>query len=283
MNERLLPPGQRPRNLILVAMALLLAVIVAGYLWFGARGKTPPPAEATPIAALPGPTPELPASAPESPVPETPQPPPARPLAATEVEGALIDLMGRKAVQSFLQTADFPRNLAATVDNLGRSHAAPIVWPVKPTPGRFTVQQLQGQTTISSDNGARYTPFVLLAETINIGLAADLYARMYPLLQQAYIDLGYPNGHFNRRLIEVIDLLLATPVKDEPVKMELTQVRGSVPSLRPWLRYQFADAELQSLPAGQKLLLRMGPVNARRLKAKLGEFRREILRPSAER
>jgi hypothetical protein len=40
--------------------------------------------------------------------------------------------------------------------------------------------------------------------------------------------------------------------------------------------YEFADPELEARSAGQKLLLRMGPANAARVKSRLREFRRQI-------
>ena len=42
---------------------------------------------------------------------------------------------------------------------------------------------------------------------------------------------------------------------------------------RPWVSYEFVDPKLESLSAGQKMLVRMGPVNERRMKAKLKELR----------
>ena len=41
--------------------------------------------------------------------------------------------------------------------------------------------------------------------------------------------------------------------------------------------HQHADAGLEARSAGQKLLIRMGPANARVIKAKLKEFRAEIV------
>jgi len=38
------------------------------------------------------------------------------------------------------------------------------------------------------------------------------------------------------------------------------------------------DPDLESLSAGQKILVRVGAVNQRRLKAKLAEFRQELVR-----
>ena len=58
-------------------------------------------------------------------------------------------------------------------------------------------------------------------------------------------------------------------------------MKGPISSDRPWVRYEFADPALEALPAGSKMLLRMGPENARRLKAKLAELRSAIARAPA--
>jgi hypothetical protein len=199
-------------------------------------------------------------------------------LVATDVPGLLAELLGSKAVASFLQTGDFPRRFVATVDNLGREYAPPSAWPVLPTPGRFTVQETPDGPVIAADNAERYTPFVLLAGTVDVQRAARLYARLYPLLQQAWRQLGMGDRYFNDRLVEVIDLLLATPEPDQPLRLQLTEVKGPIPSERPWTRYQFADPQLESLAAGQKILLRVGLVNERRLKHKLAQLREQLVK-----
>jgi len=53
-------------------------------------------------------------------------------------------------------------------------------------------------------------------------------------------------------------------------------VKGEVPSLRPWVRYEFADPAFESASAGHKIMLRVGAVNERRLKTKLRELRAEL-------
>jgi hypothetical protein len=256
---------------------LLAAAVIAvgGYLLWGSKLFTPAPAPAPAAPPATAASAQRPAETASAAPIELPAP--ATPLAASEVAKALTDLLGRKAVASFLQLEDFPRRLAATVDNLGRAHAPAALWPVNPTPGRFTVEERDSGSVIAADNGARYTPFVLLAEGVDAGRAADLYVRMYPLLQRSYQELGYPKGYFNERVLAIIDLLLATPAVESPVKVQLAEVKGPVPSLRPWVRYEYADPALESLSAGQKILLRVGPVNARRLKAKLVQLRQEIV------
>lgn len=259
--------------------AMVVAAGAAGW-WYTRQEHQATVSQPAPIAM----TPASAASAPEAPASDsaaTPPPPPADPLQAAELPAALDALMGRKAVASFLRPDQFARRLVATVDNLGRSHAPSALWPIEPTQGQFSVDTAGGQSVVALDNAARYTPLVLLAETVDTPKAVALYLRMYPLLQKEYQALGYPGHEFNRRLLAVIGLLLETPEPEQPPQLQLLQVKGEVPSLRPWVHYEFADPALEALPAGQKILLRVGLVNERRLKKKLAEFRDELRRQAA--
>ena len=236
-------------------------------------------------------------SVPEKPLVATPEPQEAEPairhplgarpmklpLSPMEIGRALAELLGRDAVDTFLQADEFPRRFVATVDNLARPHAPRLLWPVQPAPDRFTVDHTAAGPAIGLDNAGRYTPFVLMAEAVDPRRAVDLYVRLYPLLQRAYEDLGFPNRYFNDRMVAVIDVLLATPEVEYPVALQLTQVKGPYESERPWVHYEFADPALESLSAGQKILLRMGPVNQRRLKGKLEALRAELVMRSPRR
>jgi hypothetical protein len=202
----------------------------------------------------------------------------AEPLAASQVNAALIGFLGRHAVQRFIQLEDFPRKFVATVDNLGRSHAPPMIWPINPAAGRFKVAQGREGAVISDLNRLRYTPLVLLAEQMDIAQTVELYVRMYPLLQKSYEELGFRGRNFNDRLLQVIDQLLQTPPAGHTVGVQLVEVKGAVPSLRPWVRFEFVDPALESLSAGQKIMLRIGPDNHNRIKAWLSALRTEILK-----
>jgi hypothetical protein len=89
-----------------------------------------------------------------------------------------------------------------------------------------------------------------------------LYKRFYPLFQQEYRSIGYPNGYFNDRVVEAIDDLLATEMPDSVVT--LTQ---------PRVLFEYADPALEQRSVGQRILVRMGPEHAARLKSKLREIR----------
>jgi len=176
---------------------------------------------------------------------------------------ALADLFG-DSIEDTLVASGMIERIVATVDNLPRAHVAERIRPLSRPGGRFVVdgQDGSGEFTINSSNYDRYEALVELMAGAQLGEVADVYRRFYPLFQSAYVDLGYPNGYFNDRLVEVIDHLLATPEIDDPV-----------PLTRPHVLYEFADPELESLSSGQKLLLRMGAEHRSRVKRMLGEFR----------
>jgi hypothetical protein len=287
-------PYQPPRSdgrrsaVVVGVYALLLALAGGAYLWWqgrdgGASMKAPVAAPVAAADATSSPAPAEPAI--QHPIADaaSASAPALPPLGQSDdvVTRGLNELLGARPVLAMLQTDAFVRRVVATVDNLGRTHAAPRLWPVMPTPGKFSVRQVDGSESIAAANAARYTPFVGFVEGVDTKRAVALYVRLYPLFQQAYQELGYPKGYFNDRLVAVIDQLLATPEPVGPLAVQLTEVKGPIPSDRPWVRYEFADPALEALPAGSKMLLRMGPENARRLKAKLVELRGAIARAPA--
>ncbi|MBX3607616.1 MAG: DUF3014 domain-containing protein [Piscinibacter sp.] len=270
------------RHLAIAAVVLALLGLAA---WWWQRNPpvtvppVPPVAEPTPVAT-PAAEP-APASAPAIRHPiEPPATAQAAPPAAPDLEDQLLDLFGRKTVLALLRVDGFARRVAITVDNLGREQAPSRFWPAQPTPGRLVVQAQGGNEVIGLDNGQRYTPFVLMAETVDLRQVVALYRRMYPLFQQSYEEIGYPGRYFNDRLVEVIDLLLATPEPAGPLRVRLPVADGPVQPKRPWVLYEFEDPALRPLSAGQKILLRMGPVNERRVKARLTELRRLVASPA---
>jgi hypothetical protein len=185
----------------------------------------------------------------------------------------LRELFGKKAVASFLNLDGFARRFVATVNNLASDGAPPERWPVRETPGRFETDASDGGRVISSRNAARYTSFVKFVEAIDTRKAVAAYVAMYPLLQRAYEDLGEPTPYFNDRVVAVIDDLLAAPDLGESVRVKQLSVDGAPPSPSAARLYFYDDPSLENRTAGQKILMRVGQDNARRLKAKLTEIR----------
>jgi hypothetical protein len=279
------PGGGIHRGAVAAAAALILLALGGGYYWWQQRQAAPAPVPvaqapvaepappATPASAASAPAIQYPIDTASAATPSTPEHP------EKKVEQALSALLGGKPGAAMVIRDDFVRRAVVTIDNLGRAHAAPRLWPVEPSAGKFSVQRLGEQDVVALANSARYNAFVTLAASVDPARAAALYKQHYPLFQAAYQELGYPQAYFNDRLVAVIDQLLATPEAPEPLAVTLVEIKGDVPSTQPWTRYEFADPKLEALPAGSKMLLRMGSENARRMKAKLTAFRSAIAKP----
>lgn len=279
------------RPTLIILAGVLLAGAAAFYLWERQSGQ---PAEPVPAASKIEPSAPVASTGPATPpirypVESLPAEAPSQPalpaLARSDesVRSALVDWLGKDKVASFLQLDDFVRHTVATVDNLGRSHAAPRLWPVNPAPGRFGVVQRGDALVVSPGNAERYAAFVSFVDGIDTGRAVSLYKRWYPWFQQAYEELGYPGGYFNDRAVEVLDQLIAAPVPVAPIELKLTEVKGPIPSTTPWLRYEFADPSLEALSAGQKMMIRLGPDQQQRMKLKLVELRSKLTAKTAAR
>lgn len=161
------------------------------------------------------------------------------------------------------------RRLVATVDNLTHNGRVEPLRPLRAPSTPFAVERetldaVAGteRITISSVNAARYDAIVGLLASVDTARAVAAYRRIYPQLQKAYEDLGYPGRYFNDRVVQVIDHLLETPEPTGPILLE-----------QPKVLYRFADADLESRSAGQKLLLRIGVDHERTVKGKLREIR----------
>lgn len=250
-------------------------LVAAGGAWWWWDAQAPPPA-----ATAQAPAPEQPlAGQPKPQVAEHPiEAAPAALAAMSEtaplptladsdsaLRTAIAGLVGEEALVDFFQMTGIAARFVATVDSLPRGKVATKILPVRGPGGAFVVDGEADARTIGSLNAGRYAAHLRLLEAIDSRRAAAMYVRFYPLLQQAYRELGYPQGHFNDRLVAVIDHLLATPAIDGPIAL-----------VQPKVLYEFADPELEARSAGQKLLLRMGTASAARVKDKLREFRRQI-------
>ena len=255
---------------------LVAAIVVAGaiaggvYLW--RKGLQNPEAAApAPVTAASSAAPAAASSAIRHPIAEA-GPAAASTAALPALDGSdgtvadeLARLGGDDLAGLLLREQIIPR-IVATVDALPRQGVATRILPLRTPRGAFAVDEQEGSIELSSRNAERYTPYVRVVDAVDARQAVAWYVRYYPLFQQAYRELGYPRGYFNDRLVAAIDNMLAAPDLTAPIAL----VRGDT-------YYRFVDPSLQGLSAGQKLLLRMGPANAAKMKAKLREIRAALV------
>ena len=250
----------------------LAAALIFSARWYmtGTPAPTSPPVTQAPESAQPARSSQPRIQHPIEQVQTEPAPPPQASLDASDaaMREALASLFKGNKLPEVVQPISLIRNTVATIDNLPRSKAAPRLWPVQPMSGAMSTISAGDHLVIAADNSARYAPVIALVEAVDTKQLVAIYVRFYPLFQQAYRELGYPDGYFNDRLVAVIDHLLATP-----------QVNAPIALVQPKVLYEYADPELEALSAGQKAMIRMGPDNASVLKAKLREIRFRVAGP----
>ncbi|WP_414492368.1 DUF3014 domain-containing protein [Stenotrophomonas maltophilia] len=182
--------------------------------------------------------------------------------------GALSQLFQGEGPLTLLLRDHLIQRLVTQVDNLDKPSVPPTALAARPLPGNLQVEPGEGGERIAASNAARYAPYVQAFTSLDPAATAAAYKRFYPLIQQAYVDLGRPEGYFNDRLVAVIDHLLETPELAQAPRVERDE-RG---------RYRFVDSTLQSRSIGQKALLRMDPAQARAIKRQLQAIRSAITR-----
>jgi hypothetical protein len=183
----------------------------------------------------------------------------------TVVRDAFIALFGQ-GLNKLVNFQEIVRRIVATVDNLPHDQMSLQLMPVKPVNGFLLTAKVGENLALSPNNAARYQPYVRLADAVPTDALVALYLRFYPLFQQQYENLGYPDSYFNDRLVHVIDHLLDTPEVQEPVLLT-----------RPNVIYEFDDPYLEGLSVGQKTMLRIGRANRGKLKSKLREIRHVLV------
>jgi hypothetical protein len=262
------PRSRRRRRArwVLVLLAICAAVALWSIVWQPQTVSQLPLAPATP----PAPTVEAPSGA-RYPIESTAASLPPLDGSDATVLAALTALFSNGKLGSLIEPRDLVRNIVVTVDNLPRKALPSQRLPIRPVAGSFGTASANGGLVVGETNAQRYAPYVRLLESVDPTRLVQVYVGFYPLFQQAYRELGYPNGHFNDRLVEAIDVLLATP--EAPATLAVVQ---------PKIFYEFADPQLEQLPAGQKLMLRIGPDNAARVQERLREIRALLVAHGAD-
>jgi hypothetical protein len=258
---------------IAIGVVVVIAAILGGYYWYRQHpdiATTSKPAEA-PQASAPVAAPPAAAPSPyQHPIDDSASDH-STPLDRSD-EALLNELSHvtgwNKGVLRLILPENLIRHFVATVDALPREKLPLAALPTKPVAGQFKVSVSGGNTVIAGANDRRYAPFVEAFTSLDTAQLVSVYKHFYPLFQQAYKDLGYPQGYFNDRLVEVIDDLFEAPDPKPPIAV-----------VAPRVMYHYVDADLEGLSAGQKILVRVGPSNEKAIKDKLREIRQAITTP----
>jgi hypothetical protein len=251
-------PVRRPAHSVArhVAVATLLVLAVGGVAFYLTRRTPPQPPPPTTQQQ-----PAAPAAAQPPPLGGQPQPVDIPPLDESDPVVRMLARMlsDHPTFLAWLASDDLIRAFTVTVVKVadGQSPATHL-GVMRPRSG-FSVRRRGDDVYPDVRSHDRYTTAAAALASIDPAASAQLYATLKPRIEDAYRELGYSNPPFDRTLERAIAHLLATPVPDQPVRLQPGRAT----------EYLYVDPDLERLTAAQKHLLRLGPRNARAVQTSL--------------
>ena len=168
-------------------------------------------------------------------------------------------------LRKYFNLQEQARRLVITVDNLPREHVPSQLRITRGVPGLLRVQKDGETITLDPSNYERYDRIISYVEKMDARKIGRLYAKFYPLLQRTYEETGFPEERFHDRVLAALDDMMDAPRPTGPIRL-----------VQPKVLYRFEDDHLESLSAGQKIMIRVGPDNAARLRKVLARVRAAI-------
>ena len=168
-------------------------------------------------------------------------------------------------LRKYFNLQEQARRLVITVDNLPREHVPSQLRITRGVPELLRVQKDGETITLDPSNYERYDRIISYVEKMDARKIGRLYAKFYPLLQRTYEETGFPEERFHDRVLAALDDMMDAPRPTGPIRL-----------VQPKVLYRFEDDHLESLSAGQKIMIRVGPDNAARLRKVLARVRAAI-------
>jgi len=198
-----------------------------------------------------------------APVPELEEAPEPLDTSDPAIKKSLNDIAQNNddSVNQLLVKEGLLQRFVVSVTNLANDEMAPNHQLLTPPEQSFRVYSQAGKQWIDAASYKRYTPYVNMLESFDNEALLNVYSMYKGDIQAKYDEIGDSDTPFNDVLLTAIDQLLDTPEVPVPVEVLSNSVS-----------YTYADERLEALNEPQKQLLRTGPDNMRRIKAKLREL-----------
>ena len=181
-------------------------------------------------------------------------------------QNALMALIGEDLFAKVFVSENLIRRMVVMVENATEKNLPLELVPYLPVPPPYPVIKREEEFfTDPPELEKRYRIYTDLILKADPKALVELYFHYYPLVQKAFLEIK-PSGHFNDRLIQVIDHLESTP-----------SVHGSKELLAYNRSYKFEELALEELSVSQKMLLRLGAASSEKVKTQLKKIRELII------
>lgn len=170
------------------------------------------------------------------------------------------------ALIQVLASDQLVRKFVVLIENVSRGEFPQTGLPYRSIGQEMQVSNIDDNLFVMDESAhARFDQVVDVFVSIDTDQAMILYRTLSPLFQQAYAEIGFRNVNFDDTLRSAINNVLRT-----------SNVEGPYQLVKPSVMYLYADASIENLQDVHKQLIRLGPDNTQRVKAKLRQFLRQL-------
>ncbi|GJM13132.1 MAG: hypothetical protein DHS20C12_15350 [Pseudohongiella sp.] len=174
----------------------------------------------------------------------------------------LRTLQNGAALIAVLADEQLIRSIVVFVDNISRGEFPQTGLPYKRMGEEMTVRNIDANLFVMEESAhARFDSIIDTFVAVDTDQAMMLYRTLQPLFQQAYAEIGSRDVNFDDTLRSAINAVLRAPSVEGPYQL-----------VKPSVMFLYADANIENLQEMQKQLIRIGPENTQKLKAKLRQF-----------
>ncbi|WP_165831994.1 MULTISPECIES: DUF3014 domain-containing protein [Gammaproteobacteria] len=261
--------GQNQKTTIIVAVIAVIVIVIIGWTVFSGGEPEPDPepveqevsmeVEPEEEEVVTDPVEEVEEESPPitDRVVTEPEPDPLPGL--NESTPAVMSALDERSVDTDPVTSEnLIRDLVVFIDNIAAGIVARDAAVIDGPSERFMVQESGDTTYIDPRSYARYDAIVDWFVGLDEDAMVAVFEQFEPLFDEAYAEVSRPGADFRDRVRRAVSVLNAAPEQNGRLALNDDEVM-----------YTFADESLESLPAAQRQMIRLGPDNMRRVKAKL--------------
>ncbi|GGQ03538.1 DUF3014 domain-containing protein [Shewanella litoralis] len=266
-------------NIAFIAIAVIALLAASSYFYFTSDDSE----EFDPVVMTPV---ELPEALPETPIEQAPieepqqvtttvddvvptgeaettdtapavvEPLPALTESDDFIEGKTLAIANGMKIAPMILKKDMARQFVVFIDNFAQGELVRKASPLKGPETEFSVSEITNKTFLNPDSYHRYDLYADFVAGLDEKELVATYTELKPLFAEAFAELGYSDIDFDKRMQAMFAMVADAPIIEDPIELSSVTVN-----------YHYADPNLEALPNAQKLLIRMGPENTRKIKA----------------
>lgn len=188
----------------------------------------------------------------------------------TETDGVIAEYLsglniGQLGEQFTTQDNGIERGIAI-IDSIRLGSVPYKLLPMGRPSEKFPFQDNGLAVTLDPKGFERYEGLANTVAGINVPMALELYDILSTALEEVWSALGYGGTTFNDAAMGALNMILLAPATDFEARLYKDEAN-----------WRYEDESLETLPAIQKQLMRMGPTNAEKIQNKARELRGALL------